>query len=189
MYMPYAQWPVNEYSVVIHSTAGAERTFAAARSILRELDRDIAISDERSMTDIVDTSMGRRHFYLSLLTAFAVVALLLAAIGVYGVIAYGVQQRRQEIGVRLTLGATRERVLMMVLGDGLRLSIIGVAIGLTAALGLTRVLRGLLFGVEPTDIATFAAVPGVLLGAAVVACVIPARRAAALDPVEAIRGG
>jgi predicted permease len=189
MYMPYAQWPVNEYSVVIRSTAGAERTFAAARSILRELDRDIAVSDERSMTEIVDASMGRRRFYLSLLAAFAVVALLLAAIGVYGVIAYGVQQRRQEIGVRLTLGATRQRVLMMVLSDGLRLSIIGIAIGLTAAFGLTRVLRGLLFGVEPTDIATFATVPAVLLGAAIVACVIPARRAATLDPVEAIRGG
>jgi putative ABC transport system permease protein len=189
IYMPYAQWPVNEYSVVIHSTAGAERTFAAARSILRELDRDIAMSDERSMTEIVDASMGRRQFYLSLLAAFAVVALLLAAIGVYGVIAYGVQQRRQEIGVRLTLGATRQRVLVMVLSDGLRLSIAGVVIGLIAAVALTRVLRGLLFGVGPTDITTFATVPAVLLVAAVVACLVPARRAAVLDPVEAIRGG
>jgi predicted permease len=189
MYMPYAQWPVNEYNVVIRSTAGAERTFAAARSILRELDRDIAMSDERAMTDIVDASMGRRQFYLSLLGGFALVALLLAAIGVYGVIAYGVHQRRQEIGVRLTLGATRQRVLMMVLSDGLRLSAAGVAIGLVAAFGLTRLLRGLLFGVAPTDITTFATVPGVILVAAVVACLIPARRAASLDPVEAIRGG
>jgi len=189
MYMPYAQWPINEYNVVIRSTAGAERTFAAARSILRELDRDIAMSDERSMTEIVDASMGRRHFYLMLLSAFAVVALLLAAIGVYGVIAYGVQQRRQEIGVRVTLGATHQRVLMMVLGDGLRLSVVGVAIGLAAAFALTRLLRGLLFGVAPTDLATFAAVPVVLLAAAIIACWIPARRAATIDPVEAIRGG
>ena len=189
MYMPYAQWPVNEYSVVIHSTAGAERTFAAARAILRDLDREIAMSDERSMSDIVDASMGRRRFYLSLLGVFALVALLLAAIGVYGVIAYGVHQRRQEIGVRLTLGATSQRVLMMILGDGLRLSVTGVVIGLAAAFGLTRLLRGLLFGVAPTDFATFATVPVVILLAAIVACLIPARRAASLDPVDAIRGG
>ena len=124
-----------------------------------------------------------------MLAAFAVVALLLAAIGVYGVIAYGIHQRRQEIGIRLTLGATRQRVLMMILNDGLRLSIVGIVIGLAAAYGLTGVLRGLLFGVESTDLATFASVPGVLLAVAVVACLIPARRAATLDPVEAIRGG
>jgi predicted permease len=189
MYMPYAQWPVDEYSVVIRSTAGADRTFAAARSILHELDRDIAMSDERSMTEIVDASMGRRHFYLVLLSAFAVVALILAAIGVYGVIAYGVQQRRQEIGVRLTLGATRQRVLMMILRDGLRLSIAGVAFGLVAAFALTRLIRELLYGVQPTDVTTFAIAPLVLFAAAVIASLVPAMRAANLDPGDAIRGG
>ncbi len=187
MYMPYAQWPIDEYSVVIRSSAGADRTFSAARSILRDLDRDIAMSDARSMTEIVDASMGRRHFYLVLLSAFAVVALLLATIGVYGVMAYGVEQRRQEIGVRLTLGSTRQRVLMMVLGDGLRLSIVGVAIGLVAAFGLTRLLSGLLYGVVPTDLTTFTIVPAILFAAAVFASLIPASRAAAVDPVEAIR--
>jgi len=189
MYMPYRQWPVNEYSVVIRSTSTSSQVFGAARAILRQLDSDIAMSDARSMTNIVDASMGRRSFYLMLLAGFAIAALLLAAIGVYGIIAYGVQQRRQEIGVRLTLGATRRRVLTMILGDGLRMSAAGVVIGLAAAFGLTRIMRQLLFDVAPTDVVTFAAAPLVLLVAAFVACVLPARRAATLDPVEAIRRG
>jgi ABC-type lipoprotein release transport system permease subunit len=98
-------------------------------------------------------------------------------------------QRRQEIGVRLTLGATRQRVLAMILGDGLRMSAAGVVIGLAAAFTLTRIMRQLLFDVAPTDVVTFVAAPAVLLVAAFVACVVPARRAATLDPVEAIRGG
>jgi ABC-type antimicrobial peptide transport system permease subunit len=124
-----------------------------------------------------------------LLAGFAIAALLLAAIGVYGIIAYGVQQRRQEIGVRLTLGATGARVLAMILGEGLGMTAAGVVIGLAAAFALTRIMRQLLFDVAPTDVVTFVAAPAVLLVAAFFACVVPARRAATLDPVEAIRGG
>jgi putative ABC transport system permease protein len=131
--------------------------------------------------------LGDRRFYLTLLAIFAGVALVLAVVGVYGVMAYGVQLRRREIGIRLALGATRERVLAMILSDGLRMVGVGIALGIITALSLTRVLQTLLYGVSPRDPVTFVVVPGVLIVAAALACLLPARKAAAVNPVETMR--
>jgi ABC-type antimicrobial peptide transport system permease subunit len=143
--------------------------------------------DARPLAEIVDASLGQRRFYMLLLGAFASVAMLLALVGIYGVIAYGVRLRRQEIGIRLALGASRQRVLAMVLSDGLRLVMTGVAVGLLAALLLTRLLESLLFGVGTRDPLTFLAAPAALIAAAVLACLVPARGASRLNPVDTIR--
>jgi ABC-type antimicrobial peptide transport system permease subunit len=115
-------------------------------------------------------------------------ALVLAAVGIYGVIASGVQQRHRELGIRIALGASRERVVGMVLRQGVALTIIGAALGLAGASMLTRVLRGQLFGISTTDPMTFVAVPAILVVVAMIACVVPARRALAVDPASTIRG-
>jgi putative ABC transport system permease protein len=187
MYMPYLQWPVNEYAVVIRSTTPPLNVLSATRSLLRELDPEIPMNAARAYSDIVAASLGDRQFYLRLLGLFAAVAMLLAVVGVYGLMAYGVQRRRREIGIRMALGATRERVVRMVLSDGIRMVGVGVAAGVVAALGLTRLLASLLYSVGPRDPMTFIVAPLLLVVAAVIACALPARRAARLDPVETIR--
>ena len=187
MYMPYQQWPINEYDVVIRSTTSPAAVLTAARSVLEQLDEQIPMNDARALSALVDASLGSRRFYVTLLAFFASLAMALAVVGVYGVIAYGVQQRRREIGIRLALGATSRRVLSMILSDGLRLVVAGVVIGLVAGMALTRLLETLLFAVGPRDPATFAVVPVALIIAAALACVLPARSAARLNPLDTIR--
>jgi len=187
IYMVHEQWPLSDYEVVVRSTAPVATTLRAARTVLRALDPEIPMNDARPLQEIVDASLGPRRFYLTLLGTFAAVAVVLALVGIYGVIAYGVRLRQKEIGVRLALGASRGRVLRMVLSDGLRVAIAGVAIGVAAALGLTSLLDSLLFGVGSRDPLTFVAVPVALMVAALIACVMPALRAAGLDPVQTIR--
>ena len=187
MYMPYQQWPINEYSVVIRSTTPPATVLSGARSVLKQLDPDIPMNDARAYREIVDASLSDRRFYLMLLAIFASVALALALVGVYGVMAYGVEQRRREIGIRLALGASRERVLAMILSDGMRMVVGGVALGLLAALALTRLLQALLYEVGPRDPVTFLVVSAVLIVAAALACVLPARKAALVNPLETIR--
>jgi putative ABC transport system permease protein len=187
IYMSYDQWPLDEYDVVVRSTASEGRVLTATRSVLKQLDADVPMNGARSLDDIVMASLGARRFYLMLLAMFAAVAMALALAGIYGVIAYGVQQRRREIGIRLALGASRERVLAMVLKDGLRLAAIGAVLGVLTALPLTRLLNALVFAVGTRDPLTLVAVPSLLIVAAAVACLVPARSASRLDPVEAIR--
>jgi predicted permease len=187
MYMPYLQWPVNEYDVVIRATTPPGAVISAVRSLLRQLDPQIPMNAPRSYSDIVASSIGDRRFYLVLLGLFAAVAMALALVGVYGVMAYGVQQRRREIGIRMALGATRERVVRMVLSDGVRMVGAGVALGVVAALSLTQLLGSQLYRVGPRDPMTFIVAPLLLVVAAVIACALPARRASQLDPVETIR--
>jgi predicted permease len=187
IYMSYDQWPLNDFDVVVRADAPYAAVASGARAALRELDPDIPMAGMRPLPELVDASLGPRRFQMTLLGAFAVVAVSLAVVGIYGVIAYGVRLRRREIGVRLALGATRRRVVRMVLSDGLRLVMAGVTIGVLLGFGLTQVLSSLLFEVHARDPLTFVVAAAALIGAAVLACVIPARGAAGLDPVETIR--
>jgi predicted permease len=187
MYAPLAQWPLDELSVVMRSTGAAPTVLAAARDVVREMDAELPVYDVRSFDDIVRESIAERRFYATLLAIFAGLALALAAVGIYGVIAYSVQQRQRELGIRIALGATADRVIGLVLRQGMALTLIGAAVGLGAATMLTRVLRSQLYGVNPTDPLVFLVVPVILAAVALVACVVPARRAMAVDPATTIR--
>jgi putative ABC transport system permease protein len=193
----YASW--NPMSLVWRSRPGSMdgasrgagspvRSVDTVRASLRSIDPNVPISTIESMDTLIDRSMGSRRFNLYLLGAFAGLALVLAAIGLFGVMAYLVAQRTREIGVRLALGATRGDVFRLILGRGITLATIGAAGGVIVALWLTRAMETLLFSVSRTDPITFVAVPAALIVVAVLACYLPARRAMKVDPVVTLRG-
>jgi putative ABC transport system permease protein len=159
----------------------------AVLAAIHRINPDQAVSSVRTMDDVLSNSVARPRLQLILLAIFAGMAVLLAAVGVYGVLSYSVVQRTQELGIRVALGATGSDVLFMVLKEGLVLMAIGVSIGLTAAFMLTRLLRSLLFEVQPTDPLTLVCVTAILLVIALIATVIPARRAVHTDPLVALR--
>lgn len=173
--------------VVIRTTSDPQRLISIARAKIRELDRDVPISNVNTMEQLVAQSVAQRRFGMFLLGIFALLALLLAAIGIYGVVSYTVTQRTQEIGVRMALGASASDVLKMVLRNGMSLALIGVGLGLVGAFGLTRLMSRLLFEVKPTDVTTFTLVSVGLIVVALLACYLPARRAMKVDPLEALR--
>ncbi|MEP6690597.1 MAG: ABC transporter permease [Gemmatimonadaceae bacterium] len=185
--IPFEQWPISELHVMVRSSAPPLTVFAAARAAVREIDPDLPLDAPMTMEAAVASSVARPRFYAMLLGIFATVALVLAAVGLYGVISYAVSQRTHEIGIRIALGASRDRVLRMVVGQGLGLTVIGVVVGVGLAAAVTRVLSSLLFGISATDPATFATVGTVLLLVAALASAIPARRATRVDPVAALR--
>jgi predicted permease len=187
VYLPHAQHPVDSLTLVVR-TAGDPLAFVpAARADLASLDRDLPLAAVRTMDDVIGRSIAERRFTMLLLATFAAVAVLLAAIGVYGVLAYLVSQRTQEIGVRLAIGATPEDVARLFVREGAGLTLAGVACGLAGALAVTRTLSTLLFGVTTTDPVTFASVAGALAIVALLASYVPARRAARVDPMAALR--
>ena len=179
----YAGW--NPMSLVWRSPGASADT---VRASLRSIDATVPLSAVSSMDTLFEQSMGPRRFNLYLLGAFATVSLALAAIGLFGVMAYLVSQRTREIGVRLALGATRGEVFRLILGRGMALAVVGAVAGVGAALWLTRVMETLLFSVSRTDPVTFIAVPLALIAVALLACYLPARRAMKVDPVVALRG-
>jgi len=196
VFVPVPQMPDKLMAIVRTFTAAhfTVRTTVAPSSLGAEIKREIAgldptlaVSGISSMDEIAKLSVAPQRFNMQLLGLFAALGLLLAAVGVYGVISYSVAQRTNEIGLRIALGAQPADVVRLVLGQGLALALLGAGLGLAGAYGLTRLLKSLLFGVEATDPLTFASLSVLLLGVALVACFVPARKAAKVDPMVALR--
>jgi putative ABC transport system permease protein len=173
--------------VVIRTTGDPQRLISIARAKVRELDRNAAISNVNTMDQLVAQSVAQRRFGMFLVSVFAALALVLAVVGIYGVVSYSVAQRTNEIGVRMALGASTTDVLKMVLKNGMSLALIGVGVGLAGAFAVTRLMIAVLFDVKPTDLATFATVAVGLILVALLACYVPARRAMKVDPLVALR--
>jgi len=173
--------------VVIRTTGDPQRLISIARAKVRELDRDVAISNVNTMDKLVAQSVAQRRFGMLLVGIFATLALVLAVVGIYGVVSYSVAQRTNEIGVRMALGASATDVLKLVLKNGMTLALIGVGVGLAGAFAATRLMVAVLFDVKPTDVVTFATVSVGLIFVALLACYVPARRAMKVDPLVALR--
>ena len=174
VYLPHLQVAVNGLSLVVRAK-NPNSLAGALRSQVKDMDPDLPVNELMLMEEVVSQSIWQNRLYAILFTVFAGVAVLLAAIGIYGVMSYSVTQRTQEIGIRMALGAQVKDVLQLVVRSGLALSLIGVTIGIVGAFALTRLLRTLLFGVTPTDAATFVSVSVLLLLVALLACYIPRR--------------
>jgi len=187
LYMPHTQVPSRALYVVLRNAAEPGAVASAVKNAIHELDPDLPIYHLRTMGERVTESMARQRFFMLLLSLFAGVALILATIGVYGVMAFLVNQGTREIGIRIALGASERRVLRLVLGQGMAVAAAGGGIGLAFAFILTRSLRSLLFGVRDTDPLTFVAVALVLTSTAFAATYFPARRAARTDPMVSLR--
>ncbi len=188
MYTPQSQLPDSGLTAVVKAaTADAATLQAPARAAIRGLDAAVPVSAFATLADLVAASAARQQFVMRLLAGFAIVSLTLAAVGLYGLVAYSVTQRTREVGVRVALGARRADVVRVVLSSGLRLVALGVALGVAAALAASRSLGSLVFGVSPSDPATFAGAAAVLVGVALLAHWIPVRRALRIDPATALR--
>ncbi|MBI3667428.1 MAG: FtsX-like permease family protein [Acidobacteria bacterium] len=187
VYRPFLQNTQNEMTILIRAEGDPLKLVAAARAEIGAVDPNQPIDNVRTMEQVVSQSVARRRFQMLLLGLFATVALVLTMVGLYGVISYSVSQRTHEIGIRMALGAQQGDVLRMVVGQGLRLAMFGLGAGLAAALLLTRVLSSMLYGVSPTDPATFAGVSFLLAVVALAASYFPARRATKVDPMVALR--
>jgi len=187
IYLPEAQYPTSGMTLVVRASVDPNSLIAAVSHEIHAADRDLAIDSIATMEQLLASSISLRRFSMLLLVIFAGVALVLAAVGIYGVISYSVTQRTHEIGVRIALGATPGDILRLVVRQGITLALVGVGIGVLAACGLTRLLATLLYGVSSTDLATFSAISLLLVGVALVASFIPARRATKVDPMVALR--
>jgi putative ABC transport system permease protein len=186
-YEPYHEFSFNNITVVARADKDPKALATAMRKEVLALDPQQPVHTQKTMAEIVDDSLGQRYFSLLLVFVFAVVALLLASVGLYGVISYGVAQRVREFGVRLSIGASRRDIVSMVLSQGSRLIGAGLAIGLVGALLSATLFQSLLFGIGARDPFTFVGVIVLLSAVAVLACLIPAMRAAGVNPIVALR--
>jgi predicted permease len=187
LYRPLSQTSAGALTMVLRVTGDPMAVAPAARRTIQAIDANVPISDVRSLAQVTSGSVAAPRLIMVLMLMFAALGLLLGAVGMYGVIAYAVGERRREIGVRIALGAPPRRVAASVLMRGMRYATIGVAIGLAGALAATRLMRSLVYGVSITDPATFVAVSAFLVGVAAVASWLPARQAARTDPMTAMR--
>jgi predicted permease len=187
MYFPYAQQPQLGMTVVLRTAGDPEGLTSAVRSVLQSIDKNQPVAKIRALHDVLALSVAQPRLYSVLLTIFSTVAVLLAAVGIYGVMSFAIAQRTHEMGIRMALGARAGNVRRLVMREGLVLAMIGIALGSAAALSLSRMLRTLLFAVEPNDPATFASAAFLLLSVAAIACYLPARRATRVDPIVALR--
>jgi putative ABC transport system permease protein len=195
IYIPYQQRQATlvenlvgrRMTLLIRTAAEPSQSVAALRRALREIEPNQAVTDIQPLAKVLAESVAPHRFRTALLSLFALVAMLLAGLGIYGVMSYSVAQRTREIGIRVTLGAETRDVLRLVLRQGLTLTFTGVTIGVAAAFALTRLMKALLFGVSATDPLTFGVIVVLLTGVALLACFIPARRATKVDPLVALR--
>jgi putative ABC transport system permease protein len=187
LYHPIFQFPSYAMAIYLKTDVAPSSVTQALREQVRAVDRDLPVFGETTMTQVAAESVSRRKFAMQLVGLFGVLALLLAGVGIYGVIAYSVTQRTREIGIRVALGASRTAILRWVLRQGMILTVAGIAVGLIGAVALTRLLRSLLFGVGPMDVVTYGVLAVVLGVVALIACYVPARRATKVDPLIALR--
>ena len=186
-YLSYLQNQIRGATVLVRTKPGAQSTMAQVQGVVRTLNHDVSLNDPKTLEDAMAESLSPERFSATLLTIFAVLALTLASIGVYGVVSYAAMQRTHEIGVRLALGAQRGDVMKLVLGHGARLAFIGVVLGVVGSLAASSLLSSLLFGVSAKDPITLVIVSSVLTAVALLACYLPARRAMKVDPLIALR--
>jgi len=186
-YVPQAQVPFDSMIVTVKTVGNAPSILGSVQNEVRQMDKDLPVFGIKSLDEYVADSVATPRFNTTLLTLFASVALILTVVGLYGVMSYSVAQRTNEIGIRMALGAQARDVLSLIVGQGLKMVLIGLAIGLAGAFALTRVMASLLFGVGTKDPLTFAGVAGVLALVALLACYLPARRATKVDPIVALR--
>jgi len=192
MFVPYTQeaWPSMEImQVVLRTRASPESVVSQARAAVQSIDRDLPIAKVSTLSILTDTSMAQSRFSMLLLGFFAALALVLALVGIYGVISYSVLQRKQEIGIRIALGAQRSGIFGMIIGYGLRMAALGVVVGLAVSFAVTRAMSRFLYGIKPADPLTFVTLSFFLTVTVLLACYVPARRAAAVDPMRALRIG
>jgi putative ABC transport system permease protein len=189
VYSPYAQFPFASFLVtfVVRTSSNPSDLAAAVRSAVWDVDHDQPVIQVRTMGNVIGESIWPYYVSASMVAIFAAIALVLASVGIYAMLAYSVSQRTHEIGLRLALGARREDVLRLVIGEGFVLALVGLVAGTIGAIGLTRFLKTLLYGVGPSDLRTYVAVTLILVVVALLACYIPARRAMRVDPMVALR--
>lgn len=187
IYFPHHVFPFTQMTVAVRTAGDPAAMMAPIRSRVSDLDPDLPLYAEKTMAGYVEEARAATRFTMTLIAVFAAVALALASVGLYGVIAYSVRQRTQEIGIRMAFGAERNDIFRLVVGRGMLLITAGLALGVIIALALTRILSSLLYGVAATDPLTYAAISLVLAAVALLACWLPAQRAARVDPMESLR--